>query len=163
MRKFLNPKAFTLLEITIVTAILLVLLGTTISLIAPSNSKGRSRDARRMSDISNLDRALNEYKMDFGVYPGEENTLYTSNVVPSGSPSIYSPTSGWVPADLSDYFPKYPTDPVNDATYHYEYVHNSVSYEISARAEQLVQEPSNDGGNDPSSYELGNNLLLISP
>jgi len=67
MRKFLNPKAFTLLEITIVTAVLLVLLGTTISLIAPSNSKGRSRDARRMSDISNLDRALNEYKLDFAL------------------------------------------------------------------------------------------------
>ena len=163
MKRLFDTNAFTLLEIAIVTAVLLVLMGTVISLISPVSSKGKARDNKRLSDVSTLDRAVNEYRLDYGQYPGQESVLYTSDTVPAGSPNIYSVVSGWIPADLSDYIPKYPTDPVNDATYHYEYVHNTVGYEISTRLEQLTEEASSDGGNDPAKYEIGINLLLITP
>jgi len=142
-------------------AILLILIGVTISLISPVSSKGKARDNKRLSDISTLDRAINEYRLDYGRYPGLENFLYSSNYLPAGSPDLYSALSGWVPVDLSDYFSRYPTDPVNDATYHYEYFHNNVDYEVSTRLEQLLDKASEDGGNDPLKYELGTNLLLI--
>ena len=163
MKRLFDTNAFTLLEIAIVTAVLLVLMGTVISLISPASSKGKARDNKRLSDVSTLDRAVNEYRLDYGQYPGQESVLYTSDTVPTGSPNIYSVVSGWIPVDLSDYIPKYPTDPVNDATYHYEYVHNTVGYEISTRLEQLTEEASSDGGNDPAKYEIGINLLLITP
>ena len=163
MKRHFNSNAFTLLEITIVTAVLLVLMGTAVSLISPASSKGKARDNKRLSDVSTLDRAVNEYKLDYGQYPGQESFLYTSDTLPAGSPNIYSAVSGWIPVDLSDYIPKYPADPVNDATYRYEYIQNTAGYEISTRLEQLTEEASSDGGNDPAKYELGINLLLISP
>lgn len=153
----------TLLEVVIVTAVLIILSGIAYSLISPSSSKAKARDNKRLSDISNLDRAINEYRIDRQSYPGSQSVLYTSTSVPAGSPDIYSPTSGWIPADLSDYLPKYPTDPLNDATYHYEYLQNGGGYEISARMEHLTEEPQSDGGNDPLKFELGTDLLLISP
>ncbi|KKS72643.1 MAG: hypothetical protein UV44_C0005G0003 [candidate division WWE3 bacterium GW2011_GWD1_42_70] len=127
-----NPEsnAFTLLEITIVMAVLLILIGVTISLISPVSS---------------------------------ENFLYTSNYLPAGSPDLYSARSGWIPVDISDYTTRYSVDPVNDAIYHYEYFHNSADYEVSTRLEQLMDKASEDGGNDPLKYELGTNLLLITP
>ncbi|HAI62802.1 MAG: Type II secretory pathway, pseudopilin PulG [candidate division WWE3 bacterium GW2011_GWF2_41_45] len=160
-----NPEsnAFTLLEITIVMAVLLILIGVTISLISPVSSKGKARDNKRLSDISTLDRVINEYRLDYGQYPGLENFLYTSNYLPAGSPDLYSARSGWIPVDISDYTTRYSVDPVNDAIYHYEYFHNSADYEVSTRLEQLMDKASEDGGNDPLKYELGTNLLLITP
>ena len=155
MKRFVDTNAFTLLEIAIVTAVLLVLMGTVISLISPASSKGKARDNKRLSDVSTLDRAVNEYKLDYGQYPGQESFLYTSDIVPTGSPNIYSAVAGWIPVDLSD--------PINDTTYHYEYIHNTAGYEISTRLEQLTEEASSDGGNDPAKYEMGVNLLLITP
>ncbi|GIW69671.1 MAG: hypothetical protein KatS3mg101_0418 [Patescibacteria group bacterium] len=162
-KKPLSPSGVTLLEVVLVSAVLLILLGVVYSLVSPSASKAKARDNKRLSDISNLDRAINEYRIDRQSYPGSQNVLYTSITTPAGSPNVYSPTSGWIPADLSDYLPKYPTDPINDLTYYYEYIQNGSGYEISARMEYLTEEPQNDGGNDPLKYELGTNLLLISP
>lgn len=163
MKRHSKPNAFTLLEVTIVTAVMLVLLGTSLSLISPTASKGKARDNKRLADVSNLDRAVNEYKLDYGYYPGQQNFLYTSISLPAASPNLYNSTSGWIPVDLSDYFSKYPVDPTNDATYYYEYFQSPDGYEISTRLEQLVEQASSDGGNDPAKYEIGSNLLLITP
>ncbi len=162
-KTFFPSSGVTLLEVVIVTAVLIILSGISYSLISPTTSKAKARDNKRLSDISNLDRAINEYRIDHQSYPGSQSVLYTSTSVPAGSPDVYSPTSGWIPADLSDYLPKYPTDPLNDATYHYEYFQNGGGYEISARMEYLTEEPQSDGGNDPLKFELGTDLLLISP
>src|SRR3972149_2395942 len=101
MKRFVDTNAFTLLEIAIVTAVLLVLMGTVISLISPASSKGKARDNKRLSDVSTLDRAVNEYKLDYGQYPGQESFLYTSAIVPTGSPHIYSAEAGWGVGEFS--------------------------------------------------------------
>jgi hypothetical protein len=56
-----------------------------------------------------------------------------------------------------------PIDPINDPTYYYSYFQNGSGYELNARLEFSPDLMQNDGGNDPDMYEIGNNLLLISP
>lgn len=158
-----STKGFTLFEMILVLAILALLFTISYKVMSPVTSRNKATDTKRISDISNLDRAINEYRLDAGNYPGTSDVLYLSNVIPAGSANVYSALSGWIPADLRGYLSKYPTDPVNDDTYRYKYTHNNSTYEISARLEQLLDEAGSDGGNDPQSYEIGSNLGLISP
>ncbi len=151
----------TLIELVIVVALISIMTGISYSLISSSVTKPEARDNRRMSDISNLDRAINEYRLDRGAYPGEAGVIYGSNTLPVGSTAIYNANMGWIKADLAEYLAKSPIDPTNDVSYHYEYTHNVSGYEISSRLESLFDDSNSDGGNNSEKYELGNNLSLI--
>lgn len=153
----------TLLEIVIVIALITIILTTLTVIIRPTETKARARDNKRLSDISNLDRVILEYKLDNGEFPDSSDVLRTSNVLPETGISLDNASGGWILADFLTYTSSLPLDPVNDDTYFYSYIHNGNSYEVSTFLEYLTDEPQNDGGNDPNSYELGNGLTLISP
>lgn len=129
----------------------------------PIGNKKKARDQKRISDISTIDRAISEFVADKKRYPDQSNTLRQSTILPAGSSQLTGSESGWIQENLSSYTPLLPIDPVNDDSYHYYYIHNSNSYEINAKLEILNDEMANDGGNDPTFYEIGNNLNLISP
>lgn len=68
MRKKINKKAFTLIEMLVVIAIIGVLASIVAISIGTANSK--SRDARRKSDLDSVNKALNAYSVDnFNKYP----------------------------------------------------------------------------------------------
>ena len=93
---------FTLIEIMVVV----VIIGLLVGLIGPK-VLGRAGDARMTaakSDISNLGRALDIYKLDNYSYPNTDQGLQALVTEPSGEPEARN----WNP---DGYLPKVPNDP----------------------------------------------------
>ena len=77
-----NTKGFTLIELLVVIAIIGLL--STLSIVALNNARARARDARRLSDIKQMQTALELYYNDNGIYPLTANvtsTIATTGVV----------------------------------------------------------------------------------
>ena len=63
-----KKKGFTLIELLVVVAIIGLL--STLSIVALNNARARSRDARRVADVKQVQTALELYYNDNGSYPG---------------------------------------------------------------------------------------------
>ena len=109
---FSQKKAFTLVELLVVIAIIGLL--ATLSVIALSNARAKSRDTKRMSDIKQVQTALELYFNDQNRYP---------TVTEWNTGSIYSTSS----EGTTTYMQVIPTAPTNsdgdycpsDSSYHY--------------------------------------------
>jgi len=156
-------KGFTIIELVAVCAILSIITLLGVFYLNPTEKLKKERDAKRISDIQTIDRAVTEFSLNNKRYPDVENILRKSTVLPAGSTALNNTNKGWIFENLSAYTPRLPTDPLNDATYYYSYTHNASGYELNAKLEILTDEPANDGGDNLSMYEVGNNLTLISP
>ncbi|MFA5109729.1 MAG: prepilin-type N-terminal cleavage/methylation domain-containing protein [Patescibacteria group bacterium] len=91
-----NKKGFTLIELLVVIAIIGLL--STLSIIALNSARARSRDAKRISDVKQIQTALEMYYNDTGDYP---TSASTGDAIASGSstylravPSAPLPTDG---------------------------------------------------------------------
>lgn len=62
-----NKKGFTLIELLVVIAIIGLL--STLAIVALNNARQKARDARRLSDIKQIQTALELYFTDAGSYP----------------------------------------------------------------------------------------------
>jgi len=153
----------TLTELIIVITLITIITSTSLLLLKPAEKRAKARDNHRLSDLSTLDRVINEYLLDYSDYPDLYDVLRDSTTLPGGGTSVDNAAAGWIDEDLSAYTSHLPVDPINDATYRYYYYHDNTGYELNAVMEFLTEEPANDGGNDPIRYEMGNNLTLISP
>jgi len=109
-----NKKGFTLVELLIVIAIISILTALIITNIY--SSRGKARDAKRISDIAQLQLALEQYFNKFGVYP-DSNNLQTSLV--------------------SDYISVLPKDPDSGLTYTYKSSNDKYDYVLSANLEYV--------------------------
>ncbi|MCX6798257.1 MAG: prepilin-type N-terminal cleavage/methylation domain-containing protein [Candidatus Falkowbacteria bacterium] len=76
-----NNKGFTLIELLVVIAIIGLL--STLSIVALNNARARSRDARRVSDIKQMQTALELYFNDVGTYPSQN--IIASATIANGS------------------------------------------------------------------------------
>lgn len=154
---------FSIVEMVIVLAMIMVLSTLMVSFINPSEQNKKARDEKRFSDISKLERVISEYRIDKGYLPDEEMILRTSTSLPTGSsgPLAMSNGTGWLPGDLSRYTTSLPLDPKNDSTYFYSYRNNEYSFELNAVLEYFTDHSENDGGNDPGVYEVGDDLSVI--
>ncbi|MFZ5425214.1 MAG: hypothetical protein ACOZAO_05445 [Patescibacteria group bacterium] len=163
--KKVSEKGLTYVEITVVIAIIAIISAYALLSVNPSELRGKARDEKRVSDLQLIDRAINEYRIDNGVYPDFSDIVRVSTSLPVGSsgPLVNSLGNGWIAADLSDYITKLPTDPLNDSTHHYSYAHTDFGYELQASLEVLTEYSlnSNDGGDDDLYYELGNDLTIL--
>lgn len=153
---------FTLIELLIVIAVTMLIFTTILLITRPEEQKAKARDNRRLADITTLDRAILEYRIDNDVYPDLVNTLRTSTSLPVGNTGPYELiTDGWLDADLSYYTSKLPIDPVNNGTYYYAYQHTTTNYELNARLEYYTGYMEEDGGNSASWYEIGTDLTIL--
>jgi len=94
-----RQKGFTLIELLVVIAIIGLLM--TIIMVSLGGAKSKSRDARRIADVKNIQLALSLYYNDYGTYP---RNIYSTSA--SAAPAL-----GLAPA----YLPFVPTDPSDTA------------------------------------------------
>lgn len=113
-----NKKGFTLIELLVVIAIIGIL--SSVVLASLSTARAKSRDARRISDLGQIQLALELYFDSSSTYP-------TSAYV-----AIPTPLAPLAPT----YMPKLPTDPQNSGNYVYKYAASTTSYVLTADLER---------------------------
>lgn len=165
-------RGFTLVELLVVIAIVAILAAVVVLIINPLELTQRGRDAARLTDLANLQQAIN--------VGAQESTGSGSNILCSGgttpctedsnSTSVTvrkSDGTGWVKVDLSSQksvsVPTLPADPINNTDYHYTYYSDGTDWEINAVLESNQQKSkmTTDGGNNDNVYEVGSNLILV--
>ena len=89
-----NQKGFTLIELLVVIAIIGLL--STLSVVALNSARAKSRDARRISDVQQIQSALEMYYNDANAYPATLGTSVIGSstyltIVPSAPTPFDSP------------------------------------------------------------------------
>lgn len=114
-----NKKGFTLIELLVVIAIIGLL--STLAVVALNNARIKSRDARRVSDIKQVQTGLELFLNDRSVYP----TTPPVNGCPVGSGNIAGLCISFGSDMLADpcvgvsYMATMPTDPLTTQRYCY--------------------------------------------
>ncbi len=131
----------------------------------------RSRDAARLTDLANLQQAINITIQESNL--PKVRTLCWGDLdkrYPCFGSSLTdgrdSDGRGWVKVNLNSSavsIPTLPKDPTNNKTFHYFYCANADGWEINAVLEsiQYASKMPDDGGDNPGRYEIGSNLSLI--
>ncbi len=108
-----HRRGFTLLELTIVVAILGLLAGVVVPRV--STRLAATRDVRRLQDMQTLLDAIEQYRLDTGSFPA-------ANSNPAFGGWDVSHDGDFVNVlRLAGYLQDLPADPINDDTYHYRY------------------------------------------
>lgn len=109
---------FTLIELLVVIAIVGII--STIGLGSYRSSQAKSRDARRKSDLENIQKALEMYQNDHGVYPLTHNFPSWGSEFKDQKNTIY--------------MKELPKDPVENQNYFY-ISEDGTSYKLYAKLE----------------------------
>jgi prepilin-type N-terminal cleavage/methylation domain-containing protein len=88
---FLGQRAFTLLEVLVVIAIISILAGLLLSTFGYMQKKGAR--ARAETEIAAMSAALESYKADNGIYPSDATSTDILDAKVSGDPSAYQAAS----------------------------------------------------------------------
>lgn len=141
----LAQKGFTLIELLVVIVIISVLALIVMLLINPLQIAKRTRDSNRLTDLANLQRAINVATLEA---TDSGNTTFCQNMPPPCSGDSYPSAgnarrpdgSGWVKVDLSGKralsAPVLPIDPLNNETFHYSYSSDGKTWQIQATLEE---------------------------
>lgn len=121
--KYLFPKSpgFTFIELLVTIAILGVL--TAITAVSFRGANRNARDTRRQADLQEVKGGIEEYRLATGNYPANDTSYPSGNFLSSIQP---------------DYVSRNFLDPLNNATYFYEYRYVGASgcnYALWARME----------------------------
>ena len=139
-----HERGFTLLELIVVIGVMAILAGLILAIVNPLAQFQKANDARRKSDLSQIQKALEQYYQDNGVYPtGTQNYEITN---PQLTPVAWG--SGWPP-----YMDFVPADP--DSNRSYVYVSTGQTYWLYSALER--------GGQDAQACKNTNNSCLASP
>lgn len=163
---------FTLVELVVVVAIITILAAIIIMIVNPLELIKQGRDSTRLSDIDNLSSAI---RTDLGYVATSSAEILCFNLLPPCSANSSDPLSdirksdgsGWVKVNFVSQIlvglPTLPIDPRNDATYHYTYYSDGLTYELNATLESQKYKikMALDGGDNPLIYEMGSNMYLL--
>jgi type II secretion system protein G len=131
--KQMNKKGFTLIELLVVVAIIGLL--STLAVVALGNAREKARDARRLSDLKQLQTALELYYTDNTAYPTASGvTLGAGDYACLGS-------GGWSAvgsACSSPYMGQVPSDPLSSQNYVYTSASSTSSYTVTATLETTM-------------------------
>lgn len=102
----INKKGFTLIELLVVIAIIGLL--STLAVVSLNNARQKSRDARRVSDVKQVQTALELYYNDASGYPPSGSG--SGELAGPGNAIEYTPTGG----SQVTYMAVFPTAPAPD-------------------------------------------------
>ena len=151
-----------------VVAVIVILAGVVVGLINPASILAKSRDARRLQDVSNISKvialAIVDKELDL-ITTGDNCFTCVSD---AGTQSVDG--SGYIKftkmdgkTGLAKFMAALPVDPVNSGLYVYTFASNTTDYELNI----VLESPDNafkmttDGGNNPNVYEVGSSNLII--
>ena len=124
----INKQGFTLIELLVVIAIIGLL--STLAVVALGNARVKARDAKRMSDLKQIQTALELYYTDQNAYPAG------SSVALGDTNHICLNASGFTTTGCANaYMGRIPTDPQSG---NYSYTAASSSYTVTATLEGAV-------------------------
>lgn len=103
----IKSKGFTLIELLVVIAIIGVL--SSIVMASLNTARAKSRDAKRIVDLKQLQVALEFYFNDNREYPSTSNSYFGDG--PSYGNKTTSGPDGWIPNLAPDYISVLPLDP----------------------------------------------------
>jgi type II secretion system protein G len=152
-QKFFSKSGFTLIELLVVIAIIGVL--STLAVVSLNNAREKSRDAKRVSDIKQVQTALELYFIDQDGYPAG-----TALVLGAGDGSVLSGTgfSATAPTGETLYMGQVPSNPdIGGADYVYNQVDSGLSYTISFTLEGKT------GGFDAGAYIASPSGIALAP
>lgn len=168
-----SARGFTLVELLVVIAIIAILAAVVVLIINPLELTRRGRDSSRLTDLANLQNAINVAVQDSS--QSGSQILCNGAAYPctgnSSTGTRATDGTGWAKVKLGNaqsvQVPTLPVDPVNSTTYHYTYCASnpggSDAWEIGTKMEsqQYQNKMTNDGGTDNALYEVGSNLTMI--
>ena len=132
-----GSRAFTLLEIMLVVAIIALLLAAGFNYLG--DVMGSAKDTVVQSDIHTLDQKLKLYEANNGFYPSTEQGLQALNTLPQGDPH---------PTRWYQYMEKIPKDPwQQDYVYLQPGTHNPQSYDLYSKGKDRIANTADDVGN----------------
>jgi general secretion pathway protein G len=126
-------RGFTLIELLIVIGLLAVLAGSILAIFNPFGQIQKSLDAKRKSDLAQIQRALELYYQDKGQYP-----IQTAGYA--------IPGAAWGTA-WGNYMAKVPADPTASKKYVYFTTGNGQTYFLYANLDRGTTDPQACPGN----------------
>ena len=147
-------RGFTLIELLVVIAIIAILAATI--LVNLSQGRMKARDARRMSDLDSLTKAVEMYQDEKQSYP--VNTTTGGITSATWTTKNFGTGTTWDDTIWEGITPTMPKDPKNVApsVYYYKTNAGGTEYELNAVLEKNTSAMQNDGGDDANRYEIGN-------
>lgn len=139
MKKFLNNKGFTLIELIIVIGIISVLSVGALTVLDPVSQFQKANDVRRKSDLAQIQRGLEVYYEDNGKYPPKYTS--TDYRIKALNGSVVNWGSSWQP-----YMDVIPKDPDSSKKYTYFSSSDGQSYFIYASLDRVSDPDSCNGG-----------------
>lgn len=113
-----SRKGFTLIELLVVIAIIALL--STLAIVALNSARQKSRDAKRISDIKQVQTALELYHADHAAYPTQDPAI---TMGPGGAAAMLDTAGLHATAAVSPpaYMGQIPSDPINTGANIYQY------------------------------------------
>lgn len=125
----MNKKGFTLIELLVVIAIIGLL--STLAVVALGSAREKARDSKRLSDLKQIQTALELHYTDNNAYPTASGATLGAGSYACLGPDGFS-TSGCSKA----YMGLVPSDPQDSGSY--SYTGNTTTYTITATLEGTV-------------------------
>ncbi|HBB38184.1 MAG: hypothetical protein UV82_C0007G0063 [Candidatus Magasanikbacteria bacterium GW2011_GWD2_43_18] len=127
----MNKKGFTLIELLVVIAIIGLL--STLAVVALGSAREKANDSKRLSDLKQVQTALELYYTDQNVYP--TTTAVGITLGDATHDCLDNSGAGFVAStacDASPYMGLVPADPVSSQAYTYIGASDGTTYTISA-------------------------------
>lgn len=136
-----NGAGFTLIEIITAIGVLTILATVILAAVNPLEQFRKAQDAKRKSDLAQVQRALEAYYQDFGRYPAHTTTglnTYTINTGLGEDDNSILWGAGWSP-----YMDIVPVDPSSSKFYIYvsDSTNGYQSYRIYASLDRGTKDP----------------------
>lgn len=145
-------KGFTLVELLVVIGIIAILSAMILAVMNPFAQFQKARDAQRKSDLSQVQKELEQYYQDVGKYPASNASFQIIGLNSVAVPFGTSNASNW------PYANQLPHDPDSARTYVYYATKDQQTYYLYASLERGAEDPQacNKGG-ACASLSLGGN------